>query len=44
MKDSPPREILSAIHAVAEGGSYFPEDVRAKFIIYLRQPPEEVEP
>ena len=31
MKDSPPREILSAIHAVAEGGSYFPEDVRAKY-------------
>ena len=31
MKDSPPKEILSAIHAVAEGGTYFPEEVRAKY-------------
>lgn len=31
MKDSPPKEILAAIHAVAEGGSYFPDEVRAKY-------------
>jgi len=31
MKDSPPKEILSAIHAVAEGGEFFPEEVRAKY-------------